>query len=127
VNVYVADTDSSVVRQIVISTGAVTTLAGKAFIPGSTDGTGANARLNQPIGITTDGTSLYVADTTNMTIRKIVISTGAVTTLAGMAGHNDSTDGTGSAAKFNYPQGITTDGSSLYVNDMGNNSVRKIE
>lgn len=34
----------------------------------------------------TDGTNLYVVDTSNETIRKIVMAAGAVTTLAGPAG-----------------------------------------
>ena len=50
---------------------AVTTLAGTAGEYGSTDGTGTEARFNNPYGITTDGTNLYVADTGNHTIRKI--------------------------------------------------------
>ena len=59
-----------------ISTGAVTTLAGAAGYSGSIDGTGSAARFYDPYGITTDGTNLYVAEYGNATIRKIVISTG---------------------------------------------------
>lgn len=54
-----------------ISTGVVTTIAGTAGSNGSTDGTGSAARFNNPIGITTDGTSLFVSEETNRTIRKI--------------------------------------------------------
>ena len=128
-NLYVADTGNSTIRKIVIATGAVTTLAGTAGSNGITDGTGAAARFYFPSGITTDATNLYVADTGNHTIRKIVIATGAVTTVAGTAspyfGYG-STDGTGTAAKFSGPAGVTTDGSNLYVADTGNNAVRKI-
>ncbi|MHB9116801.1 MAG: NHL repeat-containing protein [Burkholderiales bacterium] len=128
-NVYVADTDNSTIRKIVIATGAVTTLAGTAKSNGITDGTGAAARFYRPSSLTADGTNLYVADTGNHTIRKIVIATGAVTTLAGTAspffGYG-STDGTGTAAKFNGPAGITTDGTNLYVADTGNNAIRKV-
>ena len=81
-NLYVADTENHKIRKIVISTGAVTTLAGSGS-QGSTDGTGTSATFKNPRGITTDGTNLYVGDYSNHTIRKIVISTGAVTTLAG--------------------------------------------
>ena len=49
---------------------AVTTFAGQSDND-STDGTGTAARFYSPIGITTDGTNLYVADTTNQRIRKI--------------------------------------------------------
>ena len=82
---------------------AVSTIAGTAGAPGSADGTGSGARFNDPVGITTDGTNLYVADSANNTIRQIVISSGAVTTLAGTTLAPGSTDGTGSGARFNDP------------------------
>jgi len=98
-NVYVVDTGNSTIRKIDLAAGgAVTTFAGTAGSTGSTDGTGAAARFFYPSGITSDGTNLYVADTYNHTIRKIVISTGAVSTLAGTAEVSGSTD---SPALFN--------------------------
>ena len=123
---YVADTFNHTIRKIVIATGAVTTIAGTAGAPGSTDGTGSEARFYSPYGIVSDGTNLYVSDTKNHTIRKIVISTGAVTTLAGTPGNSGSTDGTGAAAKFYEPHGITLEGTNLYVADKENFMIRKI-
>jgi len=114
-NLYVADSCNHLIRKIVISTGAVTTLAGTGS-SGSADGTGTSASFYFPIGITTDGTNLYVADKGNHLIRKIAISTGAVTTLAG-TGSSGSANGTGTSASFNGPVGITTDGTNLYVVD----------
>ena len=67
-----------------------------------------------------------MADHNNHLIRKIVISTGAVTTLAG-TGSSGSSNGTGTSASFNSPAGITTDGTNLYVADLSNHLVRKIE
>jgi sugar lactone lactonase YvrE len=126
-NIYVADTQNNTIRKVVIATGVVTTLVGSAGLSGSTDGTGSAALFNNPRGITTDGTNLYVVDSCNYTIRKVVIATGAVTTLAGSAGAaKGSTDGTGSAARFNFPQGITTDGINLYVTDTQSNTIRKV-
>lgn len=123
-NLYVVDGVGNI-RKIVIATSAVTTLAGATLgTSGSTDGTGTAAKFALPRGITTDGTNLYVADTGNSTIRKIVIATGAVTTLAG--GTFGSTDGIGSAAQFYSPTGITTDGTNLYVADRLNTTIRKI-
>lgn len=105
----------------------VTTLAGSPGNPGSADGTGSAARFNSPYGLASDGTNLYVADTGNKTIRKIVLSTGEVSTLAGNAAElPGSADGTGSVARFNNPEGVTTDGTYVYVADSTNNLIRKI-
>jgi len=125
-NLYVADTNSQTIRQIVIATGVVTTLAGTQYATGTTDATGAAARFNYPAGITTDGTNLYVADNGNHSIRKIVIATGVVSTLAGTSGTLGSTDGTGAAGLFKNPYGITTDGTNLYVADSNNYTIRKV-
>jgi sugar lactone lactonase YvrE len=126
-NLYVADTGNNTIRQVVISTGVVTTLAGSAGVPGSSDGTGTAATFNLPFGVTTDGTNLYVADTGNSTIRQVVISTGVVTTLAGSAGVPGSTDGIGTAATFRTPYGILIAGTSLFVADTGNSTIRRID
>lgn len=125
-SLYVADTSNHTIRRIVIATRVVTTVAGSAGITGSTNGAGLDARFNAPAGITTDGANLYVADTANQTIRRIVIATGDVTTLAGTAGAVGSTNGTGSAARFSYPEGLTTDGTNLYVADTVNDTIRRI-
>jgi len=121
---YVTDAGNNKIRKIVIATGIVTTLAGSGS-QGSADGTGAVASFNHPSGITTDGTHLYVADTHNHKIRQIDIATGVVTTLAGN-GTGDGVDGIGIAAGFRYPYGITSDGVYLYVADSYNHKIRKI-
>ena len=58
-------------------------------------------------------------------VRKIVIATGVVTTVAG-TGTAGNVDGTGTAASFSGPYGITTDGVDLYVGDYFNHKLRKI-
>jgi DNA-binding beta-propeller fold protein YncE len=125
-NLYIADTENHTIRKIVLATGAVTTLAGTVGETGNTDGTGTAARFKKPKGITVNGANLYVTDTGNITVRKIVIATGVVTTFAGTANTSGSNDGTGIAAKFSIPIGITNDGTNLYVADSGNNIIRKI-
>jgi DNA-binding beta-propeller fold protein YncE len=70
-NLYVADSYSHTIRTIVLATGEVTTLAGTAGTPGSTDSTGSGASFNNPQGITSNGRMLYVADSSNNTIRRI--------------------------------------------------------
>ena len=119
------DRDNHLIRKIVISTGAVTTVAGTGS-SGSANGTGTSASFNGPTGISTDGTNLYLADYNNHLIRKIVISTGAVTTVAG-TGSSGSANGTGTSASFYNPIAITTDGTNLYVADFDNHLIRQIE
>lgn len=123
-SLYVADSTSHVIRKIVIAAGTVTTLAGTGY-PGAADGTGVNASFYQPCGIATDGTSLYVGDVANNKIRKIVIATGVVTTLAG-SGAAGYADGTGTAASFKTPNGMAVVGANLYVADAYNYRIRKI-
>jgi hypothetical protein len=125
-NLYVTDVHGHKIRKIIISTGVVTTFAGSTSF-GSADGTGTSARFKHPTFITSDGTNLYVTDGGNHTIRKIVISTGFVSTLAGSAGSSGSADGTGTSARFSSPHEITSDGTNLYVADRNNHKIRKIE
>ena len=128
-NLFVADTENHTIRKIVIATGVVTTLAGTAGTSGSTDATGTSAKFNNPTDLVSDGTNLYVTDRDNNTIRKIVIATGVVTTLAGSTdGYSGSTDATGTSAKFNEPYRLVIDSSNanLYLTDKENHTIRKI-
>ena len=126
-NLYIGDEGNNAVRKIVIAPGVVTTLAG-ATTAGFVNATGTAARFSAPEGITTDGTNLYVPDSGNDVIRKIVIATGVVTTLAGS---NSQTlfdaDGSAATAEFDDPQGIVSDGTRLFVADYLNNKIRKID
>jgi sugar lactone lactonase YvrE len=125
-NLYVADYNNHRIRKIEIATAAVTTVAGDGT-NGFLDATGIMARFNLPTGICTDGSgNLYVADLNNRRIRRINIATGNVTTLAGStAGF---ADGIGTAAQFNTPYNICSDGAgSLYVADVFNHRVRRID
>ena len=123
---YVADTGNHTIRQISAG-GVVTTLAGLAGSSGSADGSGSGARFNTPGGIAIDSAgNLYVADTLNNTIRKIT-SAGVVTTLAGVAGTNGSTDGPAATATFFQPAAVAVDASGhVFVADTFNFTVRMI-
>jgi len=124
VNLYVTDS-SNTVRWIDKNSWAVSTLAGTPYAPGNTDEYKDAARFNMPGRITAvgtpTGTNLYLTDTNNRTIRKIEVKTGQVSTFAGSSGKigldNGTLDGTGTKATFYQPNGITTDGTNLYVTD----------
>lgn len=125
-NLFVADTNNHTIRKITPA-GMVTTFAGKAGTPGSTNGTGSSARFSYPYQIAFGpGGVLYVADYANNCIRKVTPS-GVVSTLAGLAGSYDYADGTGAAARFRGPVGIAVDSAgNVYVADYGNQIIRKV-
>jgi hypothetical protein len=130
-NVYVTDLYNHTIRELKPSgtNWVVTTIAGLAGSSGSADGTNSSARFNGPYGITVYGTSVYVADTGNNTIRKLTPSgtNWVVTTIAGLAGSSGSTDGTNSSSRFRLPVGIAADSSgNLYVTDEGNDTIREL-
>jgi sugar lactone lactonase YvrE len=125
-NTYAADFGNHTIRKI-SPDGTVNTLAGLAGSPGSNDGLGGAARFCAPYAVAVDGAAnVYVADTSNQTIRKIT-SDGLVTTVAGLPGNAGSIDGPGPAARFAIPAGLTVDrAGNVYVADFGNYSIRKI-
>lgn len=122
---YVADTGNSTIRAITPA-GLVKTVAGKAGSTGSADGIGTMARFKAPNGLAIEKGAVLVADTGNHIIRKIS-SSGAVTTLAGVAGAMGYADASGGLASFHLPRALTVDGAgNVYVADTLNNTIRKI-
>jgi sugar lactone lactonase YvrE len=129
---YFLDSGNSTVRVMnTASPNAVTTIAGSAGITGSANGTGSNARFYIPQGLAINygGAFLYVADTFNFTIRRVL--TGFpyyVETIAGIAGSRGSNDGTLGTSRFFYPQSLamSPDGSRVYVTDTFNHTIRQV-
>ncbi|MCK6684342.1 MAG: hypothetical protein L6R30_18220 [Thermoanaerobaculia bacterium] len=102
-------------------------IATESFGSKSVDAAGTDARFWKPQRLTSDGTTAYVSDTGNHTIRAVSLSDGRVWTLAGSPGLRGSADGRGSSSRFNSPLGISMNGGFLYVADSGNSAVRRVD
>ncbi|AWI10122.1 InlB B-repeat-containing protein [Ereboglobus luteus] len=115
-NTYVADADTHAIYKITPA-GAVTTLAGNPGDSGLVDAAGAAARFNAPGALAYDTAgALYIADTGNNAIRKLVLDTGAVTTIYPAAG----------AAPLTAPAGLALGSGTLYIADTGCDAIRAL-
>jgi sugar lactone lactonase YvrE len=112
--------------------GKASVLAGTGQTGYSGDGRKATeATLFDPHGIViTADQQMYVADTRNHTVRKIDLKTGLISTMAGTGRAGYSGDGgPATKAEFNGTFAIDVDpsGRNLYIADLGNRRVRKID
>ena len=96
---------------------------------GNVDGVGTNVRVHdsRELALSFDDSVVVFAEEAGCRIRKVVISTLSVTTIAG--GTNGYADGVGSHAQFKFPRGldITSDGSTVFVADTNNRRIRQID
>jgi hypothetical protein len=132
-NLFVVDHYNHTIRKItpVDTNWVVSTIAGTAGVRGWADGTNGDAQFWSPTGIALDKQgSLFVADSSNYTIRKITPqgTNWVVSTIAGWANHPGFADGPNSSAQFNAPYDVVVDGQGdLFVVDFYvNNVIRKI-
>ena len=129
---YVADTGNNAVRSI-NAFGAVATVAGDldAGYEDSTNGT--LARFSGPSGMCLDevGINLYVADTGNHAVRRVVAASGAVYTLAGSLGGAPyglpgAVNGQGTNAAFRSPRACVVGTTAFFIADTGNHMLRSV-
>jgi sugar lactone lactonase YvrE len=128
-NLYIADSSNSEVRKVTTSTGIISLLAGNGTWGYSGDGGAASsAQLYFPTGVAVDSSgNVYIADEGNNAIRKVVVSTGVITTVAGGKNGFSGDGGPATAARLSYPVGVAvTPGGVLYITDASNNRVRSV-
>jgi sugar lactone lactonase YvrE len=117
-----ASTSLNGARYRVVSTSSATTTASESFTL-----TVAAPVVPNPSGLVSDASgALIIADSTLNTLQKFTLSTG-ITAFVGTASQAGTTDGTGSAARFNQPTGLALASSGvIYVSDTANATIRRI-
>lgn len=146
-NIYIADTDNSVIRCVVGSTGgcfgatlavgSITTVAGDATLGAGYSGDGSaatGAQLNLPDGLFVDSSgNLFIADTFNSVIREVAAATGNIQTVAGAYYAYDYTcnysgdGGVATSAQLCLPSGVSVDGSgNIFIADTDNSVIREV-
>jgi hypothetical protein len=129
-NVFIADDENDMVREVSATTGLISTVAGNGGFGYNGDGIPAtSAQLGFPVSIALDSAgNLYIADFQNDRIREVSHTTGLISTIAGngTAGYNG--DGiAATSAELNLPDGVTLDAAGdVFIADAHNNRVREV-
>jgi hypothetical protein len=141
-NLFIADTDNYVIREVTALNGDIQTLIGNAFLAYSGDGHSAtNAELSDPGEVFVDGSgNVFIADSDNSVIRavntgtqavmiaSVVIQPGDIQTIAGNGSSGYSGDGNAAtSAELNFPYGVFVDGSgNIFIADTENSVIREV-
>jgi sugar lactone lactonase YvrE len=132
-DVFIADTQNCVIREISASTGVISTVAGNHMLGCGFAGDGGaatGAELNYPEGVTLDSSDdLLIADTSNYVIREVSASTGTISTIAGSPGTfgYSGDGGPATGAKLFFPEGVALDSSgNIFIADTNNCLVREV-
>jgi hypothetical protein len=110
--VYIADNGNHRIRKVTVLTGIITTIAGTGTTSYSGDnGPATSATLYDPTDVAVDSSgNIYIADKNNYRIRKVTVSTGIITTFAGIGTGSFSGDnGQATAATLNLPVALSLD------------------
>jgi sugar lactone lactonase YvrE len=129
-NMFICDYGNNVIRKVSASTGDISTFAGNGTAGFSGDGGAAtSAELNGPNSVATDNSgNVYIADAGNSRIRKVTVSTGDISTIAGdgSSGYNGD-GGAATSAAIGTPATVVLDVSSnIYFVDNTNNVIRVV-
>jgi sugar lactone lactonase YvrE len=133
-NIYIGDSNCAI-REVIASTGLITTIAGGT--EGQLNGCGYSgdngpataAQINGPGGIAIDShDNLYFNEYVTCDVRKVVLSTGIITTVAGthLCGFNGDY-GLAADTQLNAPTAVAPDAAgNLYIADFLNQRIRKV-
>ena len=129
-NIFLSDQGNSAVRKI-NPAGIISNVAGHGPFPGALGdgGPATAASVDNPTGLTFDAAgNLYICSYTSRSVRKVNMTTGMISTVAGGSGYGYSGDGgPATAAKFSAPQAVAFDAAgNMYIADMYNNNIRKV-
>jgi sugar lactone lactonase YvrE len=127
-NLYLAEYGNHRIRKIITPTGIITTVAGSTAGFSGDNGVATAAKLNQPSGVAVDAAgNIYIADSNNNRIRKVITPTGVITTVAGSTAGFSGDNGLATSAQFNKPVRVILDGAgNLYIADQNNHRIRKV-
>lgn len=124
-NLYIADSESNIIREISLQKNTVETLAGgDLFDFGDKDGEGDDVRLQHPLGVTLYDGKVLIADTYNHKIKQLDTTNRDVKTFIG-SGKGGQADG--AKAQFYEPGGLSVAGGKLYVADTNNQAIRVVD
>ena len=124
-SLFVADSESNIIREIDITKASVKTLVGgDLFEFGDVDGRNDDVRLQHPLGILSMVDKLLIADTYNHKIKELDPTTQSVESLLG-TGKPGQADGT--SPSFYEPAGLAVAKRKLYIADTNNHAIRVVD
>jgi protein gp37 len=134
-NIFIADTDNNVIREVAASSGIITTVAGNgtdcspSTLPCGDGSAATSAQLSSPAGVFVDlSEDIFIADTFDHRIREVTASTGIINTVVGTGAEGYAGDGAAAAsAELDTPYGVWVDTSGdIFIADTDNAAIREV-
>ena len=124
-NLYIADSESNIIRDINFEKKTVKTLVGGDLYDfGDEDGEGDDVKLQHPLGIEIFGNKILIADTYN---HKIKILDPKKRTVETFLGTGKSGQADGKTPQFYEPGGISVAEGKLFIADTNNQAIRVVD